>query len=1024
MAHQGKFDALTKDLITHVLGFEEDEENFVRSEQFVLSNLLYHHCLAVNSHAVRRSIDGLCLKFTVHGQANRAQKLTELTSKFLQSSLFKDHYETDIEWSLLSLMLHLSNSPTHVPETEAELHPVTTESTSTASSQDIVEEQIDWGAYLLKGEKECEFGPEDPLSVGGYLTDFYTQGDQQGNDHPESKNDPAGSPRGHLFSWFCWAMLALLYVLQALREVPPWHSIGSTTCGMVPPVSEVPVSSQLETIQYLVEKAKGEERSQLLSEWVVMREVLWVLMCPVSSYIFQQNEKGDFVMKNKMTLPSLTHGAIVSLLEDLCEPLKQLSELDIFMRNIENPEGSPPTPVTLLAYVAGLRHWRRQFQMHLTSLENIVKKQETTCTLVWLLDELKPWLCILSSVYSVHHTALIAYPEDCPRNLVLRLIGSLCEGVEGAGKSELCSVLLRLLLHTVRHYFSIMHNWLQNGSLVDFANEFIIERNSNVSVMDESFWKEAFFLNCHPDSKDIIPGDPLKTGLKILLPLTVALTSIGKSQELLSALSIKPCLDDCMNNIESSKSQSGREKPLEEVLVDHVTKIITEDLSSGIEATANEQSQTVSAGISEGGEKEISQGELVLTDKQKEDISHISDILALADPMLVMNYLESDDEETSVKLEDYLDRKIEAIRTVPRAVSVVGILSASMRPLITEKQNELNSKLTEVLIKEYQLDRHCKAIRSILLMEAGDIMHEFYSHLFSKLDYGEEVDSVSLTLHLEYCISRMYPDLSKLFSVSVESRISDDKDKEEKSAAEVMANSGGDSSSQQLSALGLPNISIHYQAPWPMNILFNQEDLAKLNILFRFSLSLKRATYGLERLKFRDMATWNTPFATGNIFEESDSPLQSRLHRLQLLRLWLLCFSRELHNYFANVVFLPYYQAFEDLIESKPSFSDIISGHRKLLDRVISLCLMKNNTNISPLQVVLNKVFWLTQQLSHLWRKDMRVSSEELSSIEAKYVQVHRFLVNILSHLTTKHFLPHLEGLTRALTNSVPLQTL
>ncbi|XP_066974423.1 gamma-tubulin complex component 5-like isoform X1 [Macrobrachium rosenbergii] len=1021
MAHQGKFDALTKDLITHVLGFEEDEENFVRSEQFVLSNLLYHHCLAVNSHAVRRSIDGLCLKFTVHGQANRAQKLTELTSKFLQSSLFKDHYETDIEWSLLSLMLHLSNSPTHVPETEAELHPVTTESTSTASSQDIVEEQIDWGAYLLKGEKECEFGPEDPLS-----------------DWSDSEEEDYLRSRKNTLSYKSYAEEELFVkpksrsrnkdwnLLEQSHRAKSWIS-GNTQlpywkgpCYQHEALSSRPVA----TVATLWEKAKSEERSQLLSEWVVMREVLWVLMCPVSSYIFQQNEKGDFIMKNKMTLPSLTRGAIVSLLEDLCEPLKQLSELDIFMRNIENPEGSPPTPVTLLAYVAGLRHWRRQFQMHLTSLENIVKKQETTCTLVWLMDELKPWLRILLSVYSVHHTALIAYPEDCPRNLVLRLIGSLCEGVEGAGKSELCSVLLRLLLHTVRHYFSIMHNWLQNGSLVDFANEFIIERNSNVSVMDESFWKEAFFLNCHPDSKDLIPGDPLKTGLKILLPLAVALTSIGKSQELLSALSIKPCLDDCMNNLESSKSQSEREKPLEEVLVDHVTKIITEDLSSGEEATANEQSQTVSAGISEGAEKEISQGDVVLSDKQKENISHIGDILALADPMLVMNYIESDDEDTSVKLEDYLDRKIEAVRTVPRAVSVVGILSASMRPLITEKQNELNSKLTEVLIKEYQLDRHCKAVRSILLMEAGDIMHEFYSHLFSKLDYGEEVDSVSLTLHLEYCISRMYPDLSKLFTVSVESRISDNEDKEEKPAAEVETNSGGDSSSKQLSALGLPNISIHYQAPWPMNILFNQEDLAKLNVLFRFSLSLKRATYGLERLKFRDMACWNTPFATGNISEESDSPLQSRLHRLQLLRLWLLCFSRELHNYFANVVFLPYYQAFEDLIESKPSFSDIISGHRKLLDRVISLCLMKNNTNISPLQVVLNKVFWLTQQLSHLWRKDTRVSSEELSSVEAKYVQVHRFLVNILSHLTTKHFLPHLEGLTRALTNSVPLQTL
>lgn len=75
---------------------QEGEENFIRSEQYVLSNLLYHHCLAVNSHNVRRSIDGLVLKFSIHGQHHRAQQLQNLTSKFLASPFFKDHDEVRI----------------------------------------------------------------------------------------------------------------------------------------------------------------------------------------------------------------------------------------------------------------------------------------------------------------------------------------------------------------------------------------------------------------------------------------------------------------------------------------------------------------------------------------------------------------------------------------------------------------------------------------------------------------------------------------------------------------------------------------------------------------------------------------------------------------------------------------------------------------------------------------------------------------------------------------------------------------
>ena len=40
-----KFTELSHKLIHHILGFEQGEENFERSEQYILSNLLYHNHL-------------------------------------------------------------------------------------------------------------------------------------------------------------------------------------------------------------------------------------------------------------------------------------------------------------------------------------------------------------------------------------------------------------------------------------------------------------------------------------------------------------------------------------------------------------------------------------------------------------------------------------------------------------------------------------------------------------------------------------------------------------------------------------------------------------------------------------------------------------------------------------------------------------------------------------------------------------------------------------------------------------------
>ena len=45
---------------------------------------------------------------------------------------------------------------------------------------------------------------------------------------------------------------------------------------------------------------------QRVSEWSVMREVVWSLMCPVSTHVFISNKEGQFRVREGITLPSLT----------------------------------------------------------------------------------------------------------------------------------------------------------------------------------------------------------------------------------------------------------------------------------------------------------------------------------------------------------------------------------------------------------------------------------------------------------------------------------------------------------------------------------------------------------------------------------------------------------------------------------------------------------------------------------------------------------------------------------------------
>ena len=55
-----------------------------------MSNLLYHHCLDVNSYNIKRSLEGIILKLSVHGHQHASDKLSKLTESLDSASIFKD----------------------------------------------------------------------------------------------------------------------------------------------------------------------------------------------------------------------------------------------------------------------------------------------------------------------------------------------------------------------------------------------------------------------------------------------------------------------------------------------------------------------------------------------------------------------------------------------------------------------------------------------------------------------------------------------------------------------------------------------------------------------------------------------------------------------------------------------------------------------------------------------------------------------------------------------------------------------
>lgn len=95
-----------------IIAFEqEDEINYQLCLDYAYSRIASDRQLSVNSHEVRRRIEGLAERFTASNYTAFSERLTVLCNSFTSDPICDDHYETDIQWSVLQLLLELSKNP-------------------------------------------------------------------------------------------------------------------------------------------------------------------------------------------------------------------------------------------------------------------------------------------------------------------------------------------------------------------------------------------------------------------------------------------------------------------------------------------------------------------------------------------------------------------------------------------------------------------------------------------------------------------------------------------------------------------------------------------------------------------------------------------------------------------------------------------------------------------------------------------------------------------------------------------------
>ncbi|XP_059140755.1 gamma-tubulin complex component 5-like [Physella acuta] len=1035
-----KIDKDTRLLIKLVTGFQERDENFHLCLTFADSNFKYHRYLSPDSHKIRRAVDGLCEKLEIHSQKQKATDLRELTQAFLaQPGLDgRDTGETDVHYALLSLLLELSHSPiqTDFQRKQKEIKP-----------EEV--DDFDWSSYLLQdiNRNFCSYASSSCDESDESLSE---ESDEEKANEEDEADQKSAIREAERTDEAYGQQSCLRSVIQSHVS-----SVTSAVHHMTVSDEYTQLEQMLVT-EYWRGKGREEDtagshaasnlardwncylsklnefhtpRSQcVITEPQVIREVLWMLSGVKDLFIFKFNGQ-EFSLNPDVYLMHLTNECLESCMKPLMRKASQVASLHSFVSDIvsqissailcQGPTSTGPVgvPQTYQAFATCVSEFLSQYRGELVRIEKNVLEQDDLMTLAKLTSDLEAWHDKVQTVHSIYISGVTSASSLCQTTQVSNcfksalLLDVLYQAVFEADMMSLTDttdkslLTLKMLVKTSQPLLEMTSEWINNGQLCDSAGEFVIQRNKEIKSLDETFWEKAFISNLHPSPNQTSSSEPavvdlnpgannpganipganisganipatahknyqkpdsteyiIKNGPKLLQPILAKVILTGKSMEMLENLGRLGEVQDISFRV--------FERPL--TLYEH----FVQDLKAKLEICETPVVQEIPP-----------PKEIMYQDKQVRKQLQIKGDL---DPLLNINFsgLFSHEKSTMKKQKSELN-----LRGTNRGITpLLKLCEGCLYPHISCRYQTVCLKLVHILKTEYHLLDCLQAMQRYYLMSSGELMYDFYTPIFKKIESREDWRDFSLLeIYLHEAVACRHPkDISRL-------------------SIEVLTGL------QERTPISVTDcIHLKYNVPWPVNVVISGDCQLLYNNIFSFLIQVKRAKFTLDQLRFEEISRAQKV----SRHEGETMPREKRIHRFQLLRFRLLYFINSLHNYIMTRILHSKGLEFATQLEGVTDLEQIISIHRDYVNAIHERCLL--HPKLAFLKEAVMKVLNLALTFGLHWRQGVDFfSGDSIVEMEVELTRCVHFLAAFLNNVIKRGSFPHLESLAFALVSSL-----
>ncbi|KAL4472211.1 hypothetical protein ABPG73_004900 [Tetrahymena malaccensis] len=366
------------------------------------------------------------------------------------------------------------------------------------------------------------------------------------------------------------------------------------------------------------------------------------------------------------------------------------------------------------------------------------------------------------------------------------------------------------------------------------------------------------------------------------------------------------------------------------------------------------------------------------------------------------------------------EEKISLNKKISQLIDKEGFTSQFLRLFdlsiefsINQMDKQVKKYLGTILMNDFKLLEHFQALRHIYFMENGFISTEFLNYLFDNLEtYDTLKNQSSLKNYFKELLTNsnqpIIRNLSEYFSIEV---IHDPIN------------------------TYLKNLKIKFEAPYPLDAIFDQDSIFLYNHIFQFLLLLKKSqhfllhkNYYLKKMRFFDDSRMKNKLnisykkqnnlksqknnysdsdddeaykGNSQMDEEVDLQEQKRLNKEIKNIKWKMCLLQKQFLNFTNsfqystfvIIIQEITKQFLDEVSKEYNIASFIDMHKQYLKKIADLCFLSKKTeNIFPIISSLLKYCCdfhaLIQRLEATETLDLYTMKGELQRIKSDFISL------------------------------------